>query len=77
MSALQAGMVFHTQLEDFTGIYHDMVAEHVKCPWDEELFHAGAGRLHQGAPCPAHRLPARPASARCRSSTGASSCRWL
>jgi amino acid adenylation domain-containing protein/FkbM family methyltransferase len=38
MSALQAGMVFHTQLEQFSGIYHDIVAEHVKCPWDEERF---------------------------------------
>ncbi len=38
MSALQAGMVFHTQLEDFSGIYHDMVSEHVRCPWDEESF---------------------------------------
>src|SRR5438270_13840933 len=32
MSALQMGMVFHTQLEGFTGIYHDIVAEYVKCP---------------------------------------------
>src|SRR5436309_2898783 len=24
MSALQAGMVFHTQLEQFSGIYHDI-----------------------------------------------------
>ncbi|HLM54865.1 MAG TPA: amino acid adenylation domain-containing protein, partial [Pyrinomonadaceae bacterium] len=38
MSALQAGMVFHTQLENFSGVYHDIVAEHVKCPWDEESF---------------------------------------
>jgi amino acid adenylation domain-containing protein len=38
MSALQAGMVFHTQLEGFTGVYHDIMAEHVRCPWDEEKF---------------------------------------
>jgi amino acid adenylation domain-containing protein len=38
MSALQAGMVFHTQLENFSGVYHDIVADHVKCPWDEESF---------------------------------------
>ena len=38
MSALQAGMVFHTQLEQFTGIYHDIMAEHVKCPWERGSF---------------------------------------
>src|SRR6185295_5176541 len=38
MSALQAGMVFHTQLEGFTGIYHDIMAEHVRCPWDQASF---------------------------------------
>ena len=38
MSALQAGMVFHTQLEKFSGIYHDIMAEHVRCPWDRERF---------------------------------------
>src|ERR1051325_4765840 len=38
MSALQAGMVFHTQLEQFSGIYHDIMAEHVKCPWDQWCF---------------------------------------
>ena len=38
MSALQAGMVFHTQLEQFSGIYHDIMAEHVKCPWERGSF---------------------------------------
>jgi amino acid adenylation domain-containing protein len=38
MSALQAGMVFHTQLEEFSGVYHEIVSEHVRCPWDEGLF---------------------------------------
>ncbi|WP_227008378.1 non-ribosomal peptide synthetase [Pseudoalteromonas luteoviolacea] len=38
MSTLQTGMVFHTQLEGFNGIYHDINAEHVKCEWDESLF---------------------------------------
>ncbi|HLM54863.1 MAG TPA: amino acid adenylation domain-containing protein, partial [Pyrinomonadaceae bacterium] len=38
MSALQSGMVFHTQLEQFGGIYHDIMAEHVRCPWDEQKF---------------------------------------
>lgn len=38
LSALQAGMVFHTQLEGFNGIYHDIMADHVKCPWDRACF---------------------------------------
>ena len=38
MSVLQAGMVFHTQLEQFSGIYHDIVSEHVKCPWERGSF---------------------------------------
>ncbi len=40
MSALQAGMVFHTQLEGFSGIYHDIMGEHVKCPWNRSCFEA-------------------------------------
>ena len=38
MSTLQAGMVFHTQLEQFNGVYHDIVVEHVKCVWEEGSF---------------------------------------
>jgi len=38
MSALQAGMVFHTQMEQFTGTYHDIMAEYVKCAWNREYF---------------------------------------
>ncbi len=38
MSTLQTGMVFHTQLEQFSGVYHDIVAEHVKCAWDQASF---------------------------------------
>src|SRR5258708_24918968 len=38
MSTLQSGMVFHTQLEQFSGIYHDIVSEHVKCEWDRGKF---------------------------------------
>ena len=38
MSALQMGMVFHTQLEQFSGIYHDIMSEHVRCPWDQRRF---------------------------------------
>ncbi len=38
MSSLQAGMVFHTQAESFSGIYHDIIADHVRCPWDRGSF---------------------------------------
>jgi amino acid adenylation domain-containing protein len=38
MSTLQTGMVFHTQLEQFSGVYHDIVVEHVKCVWDQARF---------------------------------------
>jgi amino acid adenylation domain-containing protein len=38
MSMLQAGMVFHTQLEQFNSIYHDIMTEHVKCPWEPRCF---------------------------------------
>ncbi|HKT26641.1 amino acid adenylation domain-containing protein, partial [Dyella sp.] len=38
MSTLQAGMVFHTQLEQFGGVYHDIIADHVRCPWDRPCF---------------------------------------
>ncbi|KAB8165367.1 hypothetical protein FKV24_017255, partial [Lysobacter maris] len=38
LSALQAGMVFHTQLEQFSGLYHDIVGQHVRCPWDAACF---------------------------------------
>ena len=38
MSTLQTGMVFHTQLEQFSGVYHDIVVEHVKCAWDQPSF---------------------------------------
>src|SRR6185503_16427327 len=38
MSALQSGMVFHTQLADFTGVYHSITAEHVRCTWDQPSF---------------------------------------
>ncbi|KZN57973.1 hypothetical protein N474_25625, partial [Pseudoalteromonas luteoviolacea CPMOR-2] len=38
MSALQKGMVFHTQLDDFSGVYHDIMAEHIKCEWHPEFF---------------------------------------
>ncbi len=43
MSALQAGMVFHTQLAGFSGVYHDIEAEHVKCPWNQSAFEQALG----------------------------------
>src|SRR5258708_4908912 len=38
MSALQVGMVFHTQLENFSGIYQSMMSEHVRYQWDRGCF---------------------------------------
>ena len=75
MSALQAGMVFHTQLEGFTGIYHDIMAEHVSCPWDEELFERALAACIEEHPVLRTGF-LLDGSAPCRSSTGTSSCRW-
>jgi amino acid adenylation domain-containing protein len=50
MSALQSGMVFHTQLEGFTGVYHDIMSEHVKCLWDEERFAQALASCVEGHP---------------------------
>lgn len=38
MSALQAGMVFHTKLEGSKGVYHDIIGERVKCEWHKQHF---------------------------------------
>jgi amino acid adenylation domain-containing protein len=38
LSALQAGMVFHTQLEQFSGLYHDIVTRRLRSPWQPERF---------------------------------------
>src|SRR6266480_1139951 len=38
MSMLQAGMVFHTELEKFTGIFHDIMSRHIRYPWDRGCF---------------------------------------
>ncbi|KAB8161373.1 hypothetical protein FKV24_018960, partial [Lysobacter maris] len=38
LSALQAGMVFHTQLEQFSGLYHDIVTRQLRSPWRPEAF---------------------------------------
>ncbi len=50
MSALQAGMVFHTQMEQFSGIYHDIIAEHVRCAWDRECFERALAACIQEQP---------------------------
>ena len=50
LSILQAGMVFHTQLEEFAGIYHDIMAEHVKCPWDRRCFEQALAACIQEQP---------------------------
>jgi hypothetical protein len=38
LSALQAGMVFHTQLEQFSGLYHDIVTRRLRSPWQPQHF---------------------------------------
>jgi hypothetical protein len=38
LTALQSGMVFHSQLEDFNGMYHDFSTEQLKFPWFEQHF---------------------------------------
>ncbi|WP_460861704.1 amino acid adenylation domain-containing protein, partial [Rheinheimera gaetbuli] len=38
MSNLQSGMIYHTQLAEFDGIYHDIMGEHIRCPWHREHF---------------------------------------
>lgn len=40
LTSLQAGMVFHTQLERFSGVYHDIVVDHVTFPWNQPCFEA-------------------------------------
>ncbi|WP_193343375.1 non-ribosomal peptide synthetase, partial [Pseudoalteromonas luteoviolacea] len=40
MSALQAGMVFHTQMDGFSGVYHDINSEHIEYPWHQAHFEA-------------------------------------
>src|SRR5258708_5910827 len=38
LCALKGGMVFHTQLEKFSRIYHDIDSQYVRCPWDRQCF---------------------------------------
>src|SRR5258708_1569300 len=38
MSALQVGMVFHSELEKFAGIFHDIMSRHVRYQWDRGCF---------------------------------------
>jgi len=38
LSALQAGMIFHVQLGRFSGVYHDIMAKYVVCPWNRDCF---------------------------------------
>ncbi|KZN52842.1 hypothetical protein N474_02705 [Pseudoalteromonas luteoviolacea CPMOR-2] len=38
LSELQSGMVFHSQLDGFKGVYHDINGEHIKYQWDQEKF---------------------------------------
>lgn len=38
MSSLQLGMVFHSQIDDQVGVYHDIFTNHVRFPWQESAF---------------------------------------
>ncbi len=38
LSALQAGMVFHSQLDPGSAIYHDVFSYHLELKWDELAF---------------------------------------
>lgn len=38
LTALQSGMVFHSQLSDFNGVYHDFATERLKCEWHQGHF---------------------------------------
>ena len=37
-SALQLGMLFHSELESMNGMYHDVFSYHLKMPWQRKAF---------------------------------------
>ncbi|WP_152960867.1 condensation domain-containing protein, partial [Pseudoalteromonas sp. P1-9] len=47
---LQAGMVFHTQLDEFRGTYHDLNGMHLKCPWHQAHFETALNACVQRHP---------------------------
>jgi hypothetical protein len=36
VTALQAGMLFHTEFAPEAGLYHDIFSYHLRMPFDEE-----------------------------------------
>ena len=38
LSRLQAGMIYHAELEDDASYYHDIYSSRVHGPWDESAF---------------------------------------
>ncbi|WP_285404976.1 non-ribosomal peptide synthetase [Luteibacter sp. ME-Dv--P-043b] len=38
MSLLQEGMIFHSHIENFNGIYHDLMSDCIRAAWREDLF---------------------------------------
>ena len=44
LARTQAGMLFHTQLNPGTAVYHDIVSERLRGPFDEDAFHRSLAR---------------------------------
>src|SRR5271166_428145 len=45
LAALQAGMVFHSQLDETGALYHDVFSFHLKAPWDRACFEQALERV--------------------------------
>ena len=45
LAALQAGMVFHSQLDETGALYHDVFSFHLKAPWDRTSFEQALERV--------------------------------
>ncbi len=47
LTMLQAGMIFHTELNPEAGIYHDIFSHHVRAPYNPDALHAALESLVQ------------------------------
>ena len=45
LTALQLGMLFHSEYTPITGIYHDILTAHLRAPFDEAVFCRALGRV--------------------------------
>jgi amino acid adenylation domain-containing protein len=45
LAQLQAGMLFHSELDPETGVYHDIFSLHLEAPFDAELLRKAAERV--------------------------------